>query len=175
MVTQTGRPGVVFNGVADWVYEEEVRQSDKIGTNLSERVQVLSDTRAIWFSPDGDKIAWTQFNDTDVSIRNVVMLIILEIINDNENYIPNFNMWIFFVVWDDMLKCNEISWLITQIVSTWLNTTPRRWTWWQSPTTDNQATFSSSIPFRLHSGSQLCSIWPGTLLKCDKFSDIHWD
>ena len=24
MVTQTGRPGVVFNGVADWVYEEEV-------------------------------------------------------------------------------------------------------------------------------------------------------
>ena len=78
------------------------------GTNLRERVQVLSDTRAIWFSPDGDKIAWTQFNDTDVSIRNVVMLIILEIIDDNENYIPNFNIWIFFVVWDDMLKCNEI-------------------------------------------------------------------
>ena len=24
MVTQTGRPGVIFNGVADWVYEEEV-------------------------------------------------------------------------------------------------------------------------------------------------------
>ena len=32
---------------------------------------MLSDTRAIWFSPDGDKIAWTQFNDTDVSIRNI--------------------------------------------------------------------------------------------------------
>ena len=29
---------------------------------------MLSDTRAIWFSPDGDKIAWTQFNDTDVRI-----------------------------------------------------------------------------------------------------------
>ena len=28
MVTQTGRPGVIFNGVADWVYEEEV-----LGTN----------------------------------------------------------------------------------------------------------------------------------------------
>ena len=26
MVTQTGRPGVVFNGVADWVYEEEVEK-----------------------------------------------------------------------------------------------------------------------------------------------------
>ena len=34
---------------------------------------MLSDTRAIWFSPDGDKIAWTQFNDTDVSIRMVVV------------------------------------------------------------------------------------------------------
>ena len=22
MVTQSGRPGIVFNGVADWVYEE---------------------------------------------------------------------------------------------------------------------------------------------------------
>ena len=107
MVTQTGRPGVVFNGVADWVYEEEV---EKLLWDKFEGiwVQVLSDTRAIWFSPDGDKIAWTQFNDTDVSIRNVVMLIILEIINDNENYIPNFNIWIFFVVWEDMLKCNEI-------------------------------------------------------------------
>ena len=84
------------------------RWKNYFGTNLRERVQVLSDTRAIWFSPDGDKIAWTQFNDTDVSIRNVVMLIILEIINDNENYIPNFNIWIFFVVWEDMLKCNEI-------------------------------------------------------------------
>ncbi|XP_023340211.1 inactive dipeptidyl peptidase 10 [Eurytemora carolleeae] len=40
MVSITGRPGVVFNGVADWVYEEEV----------------LSDTRAIWFSPNGDKV-----------------------------------------------------------------------------------------------------------------------
>jgi len=55
MVTQTGRPGVIFNGVADWVYEEEV----------------LSDTRAIWFSPDGDKIAWTQFNDTDVDVMTI--------------------------------------------------------------------------------------------------------
>ena len=38
--------------------------------------QVLSDTRAIWFSPDGDKIAWTQFNDTDVSMRNILLLLV---------------------------------------------------------------------------------------------------
>ncbi len=30
-----GVPGTVFNGIADWVYEEEV----------------LSDTKALWFSP----------------------------------------------------------------------------------------------------------------------------
>ena len=52
MVTTSGRPGVVFNGVADWVYEEEV----------------LSDTRALWFSPDGDRIAWIEFNDTAVDV-----------------------------------------------------------------------------------------------------------
>merc|ERR1712106_309785 len=55
MVTTSGRPGVVFNGVADWVYEEEV----------------LSDTRAIWFSPDGDKIAWIEFNDTNVDVMTI--------------------------------------------------------------------------------------------------------
>ena len=55
MVTTTGRPGVVFNGVADWVYEEEV----------------LSDTKAMYFSPDGDKLAWFEFNDTDVDVMTI--------------------------------------------------------------------------------------------------------
>jgi len=55
MLTTLRRPGVVFNGVADWVYEEEV----------------LSDTRAIWFSPDGNKIAWIEFNDTNVDVMTI--------------------------------------------------------------------------------------------------------
>ena len=55
MVTTSGRPGVVFNGVADWVYEEEV----------------LSDTKAIYFSPDGDKMASIEFNDTDVDVMTI--------------------------------------------------------------------------------------------------------
>jgi len=55
MVTTTGRPGVVFNGVADWVYEEEV----------------LSDTKAMYFSPDGDKLAWIEFNDTEVDVMTI--------------------------------------------------------------------------------------------------------
>jgi len=33
--------------------------------------EVLSDTRAIWFSPDGDKIAWIEFNDTNVDVMTI--------------------------------------------------------------------------------------------------------
>jgi len=47
-----GIPGTVFNGIADWVYEEEV----------------LSDTKAMWFSPDGRSLAWIEFNDTEVGV-----------------------------------------------------------------------------------------------------------
>ena len=47
-----GIPGTVFNGVCDWVYEEEV----------------ISDTRAVWFSPDGKHVAWIEFNDTEVDL-----------------------------------------------------------------------------------------------------------
>ena len=36
MVTQTGRPGVIFNGVADWVYEEEVLCQLKPWKSLSD-------------------------------------------------------------------------------------------------------------------------------------------
>jgi len=55
MVSTSGRPGVVFNGVADWVYEEEV----------------LSDTKAMYFSPDGSKLAWIEFNDTEVDVMTI--------------------------------------------------------------------------------------------------------
>ena len=47
-----GIPGTIFNGVCDWVYEEEV----------------ISDTRAVWFSPDGKNVAWIEFNDTEVDL-----------------------------------------------------------------------------------------------------------
>ncbi len=42
----------MFNGFSDWLYDEEV----------------LSDTRVFWFSPDGQKLAWVQFNDSDVDV-----------------------------------------------------------------------------------------------------------
>ncbi|CAG0878665.1 unnamed protein product [Darwinula stevensoni] len=49
-LTVTGIPGMVFNGVADWVYEEEI----------------LSDHKAAWWSPTGKFLAYASFNDTDV-------------------------------------------------------------------------------------------------------------
>ena len=31
----------------------------------------MSDTRALWFSPNGDKLAWIEFNDTDVDVMTI--------------------------------------------------------------------------------------------------------
>ncbi|KAH1024091.1 venom dipeptidyl peptidase 4 isoform X2 [Dendroctonus ponderosae] len=50
-VTEDGEDDVIYNGVPDWVYEEEV-----FGTGS-----------ALWFSPDGKKLAYAQFNDTNVA------------------------------------------------------------------------------------------------------------
>ncbi|XP_078045888.1 venom dipeptidyl peptidase 4 [Augochlora pura] len=55
-LTYTGVPDVIFNGVPDWVYEEEV----------------LSSATALWFSPDGSHLAFATYNDTGV--RDMAML-----------------------------------------------------------------------------------------------------
>ncbi|XP_069948629.1 inactive dipeptidyl peptidase 10-like isoform X3 [Cherax quadricarinatus] len=47
-ITDTGRPGILYNGVPDWVYEEEI-----LGSNS-----------ALWFSPDGEMLAYASINDT---------------------------------------------------------------------------------------------------------------
>lgn len=49
-ITTDGVPGVVYNGIPDWVYEEEV----------------LSTDAATWFSPNGNHFAFAQFNDENV-------------------------------------------------------------------------------------------------------------
>lgn len=49
-ITNDGVPGVVYNGIPDWVYEEEV-----LGTDA-----------ATWFSPDGRKMAFVRFDDEKV-------------------------------------------------------------------------------------------------------------
>uniref|UniRef100_A0A3Q2XEI1 Dipeptidyl-peptidase 6b n=1 Tax=Hippocampus comes TaxID=109280 RepID=A0A3Q2XEI1_HIPCM len=47
-LVSTGKEGVVFNGLADWLYEEEILQSYK----------------AHWWSPDGLRLAYMTINDT---------------------------------------------------------------------------------------------------------------
>ncbi|CAB3256705.1 unnamed protein product [Arctia plantaginis] len=54
-ITTSGVLHVIYNGIPDWVYEEEV-----FGSN-----------NAIWFSNDGNKLAYATFNDTDVRIMKV--------------------------------------------------------------------------------------------------------
>ncbi|XP_065353279.1 inactive dipeptidyl peptidase 10-like isoform X2 [Cloeon dipterum] len=47
-VSTSGEPGVVFNGVPDWLYEEEILKSSK----------------AFWFSKDGSMLLFAAFNDS---------------------------------------------------------------------------------------------------------------
>ncbi|XP_078620167.1 A-type potassium channel modulatory protein DPP6-like isoform X4 [Branchiostoma floridae x Branchiostoma japonicum] len=49
-LTFEGQEGVVFNGIPDWVYEEEILQSHE----------------AMWFSPNGTHICFATFNDSAV-------------------------------------------------------------------------------------------------------------
>lgn len=50
VITSDGKPGEIYNGIPDWVYEEEV-----LGTDA-----------ASWFSPDGRYLAFIRFDDTEV-------------------------------------------------------------------------------------------------------------
>lgn len=50
-LTDTGVPGVIYNGVPDWLYQEEV----------------LPKPQAIWPSVDGTHILYATFNDTRVT------------------------------------------------------------------------------------------------------------
>uniref|UniRef100_A0A182WEQ8 Venom dipeptidyl peptidase 4 n=1 Tax=Anopheles minimus TaxID=112268 RepID=A0A182WEQ8_9DIPT len=53
-ITTDGSPSV-YNGIPDWVYEEEV-----FSTNI-----------ATWFSPDGARIAFIRFNDTETPLMKI--------------------------------------------------------------------------------------------------------
>ncbi|XP_024116225.1 inactive dipeptidyl peptidase 10 isoform X1 [Oryzias melastigma] len=47
-LTSSGKEGAIFNGITDWLYEEEVLQSHV----------------AHWWSPDGERLAFLVLNDT---------------------------------------------------------------------------------------------------------------
>lgn len=49
-VTHDGKESDIYNGITDWLYEEEI----------------LYQTNAIWWSPDSLKVAYIKFNDSGV-------------------------------------------------------------------------------------------------------------
>ncbi|XP_029425557.1 dipeptidyl peptidase 4 isoform X2 [Nannospalax galili] len=51
-ITWTGKEDLIYNGITDWVYEEEV----------------FSAYSALWWSPNGTFLAYAQFNDTGVPL-----------------------------------------------------------------------------------------------------------
>ncbi|XP_011864447.1 PREDICTED: venom dipeptidyl peptidase 4 [Vollenhovia emeryi] len=54
-ITNTGVFGTIYNGVPDWVYEEEVFSSNK----------------ALWFSPSGTKLVFGYFDDSSTPIMTI--------------------------------------------------------------------------------------------------------
>ncbi|XP_036148733.1 venom dipeptidyl peptidase 4 isoform X5 [Monomorium pharaonis] len=54
-ITGTGVFGTVYNGVPDWVYEEEVFSSNK----------------ALWFSPSGTKLVFGYFDDSSTPVMTI--------------------------------------------------------------------------------------------------------
>uniref|UniRef100_A0A8D8RBP9 Inactive dipeptidyl peptidase 10 n=1 Tax=Cacopsylla melanoneura TaxID=428564 RepID=A0A8D8RBP9_9HEMI len=51
-ITNTGQPDIYYNGVPDWLYQEEIFQPE---SNI-----------ALWPSPDGSYILFASFNDSEV-------------------------------------------------------------------------------------------------------------
>ncbi|CAB1434670.1 unnamed protein product [Pleuronectes platessa] len=49
-ITSSGKEGVIFNGLSDWLYEEEILRSHL----------------AHWWSPDGERLAFLTIDDTQV-------------------------------------------------------------------------------------------------------------
>ena len=49
-LTSSGEPGTIYNGIADWLYEEEI----------------LGQSHATYITNDGSKLAYISFNDTNV-------------------------------------------------------------------------------------------------------------
>lgn len=50
-VTSSGKSGLVYNGVPDWLYGEKILESN----------------RALWFSPGGSRLVYGSFDDTKVA------------------------------------------------------------------------------------------------------------
>ena len=49
-IATTTQESVVLNGIPDWLYEEEI----------------LGESNAIWFSPNGTRLCYASFNDSEV-------------------------------------------------------------------------------------------------------------
>lgn len=71
-VTKSGVPGVIYNGIPDWLYEEEI-----LGSNS-----------AIWMSPDGHLMLYGSFNDSNVPEQNFAWFGTMNNVGGSTNLYP---------------------------------------------------------------------------------------
>ncbi|CAG7816853.1 unnamed protein product [Allacma fusca] len=55
-LTNSALPGVLYNGITDWLYEEEILESNS----------------ALWFSNDGHSLLYLTFNDSNVGTHTIL-------------------------------------------------------------------------------------------------------
>lgn len=71
-VTKSGVPGVIYNGIPDWLYEEEI----------------LASNTAIWMSTDGHLMLYGCFNDSNVQEQNFAWFGTVSSASGNTNLYP---------------------------------------------------------------------------------------
>ena len=97
-ITDNGVRGTLYNGVADWLYEEvsvsitifvivSINVSFSISIVVSVIIiasvsllvpqEILGQSQAIWVAPDGSRLAYAVFNDTRVQKVTQYMTLIL--------------------------------------------------------------------------------------------------
>lgn len=78
-LTHTGVPGLIYNGVADWLYQGEYQAvasaSSWLTSSFLSTEEIFKSQKALWGSNDGTMLLYATFNDTNVGqvSRHVVL------------------------------------------------------------------------------------------------------
>lgn len=73
-LTHTGVPGLIYNGITDWLYQGKHLSSSssqataklKLSSHSASSEEIFKSQKAVWGSNDGSMLLYATFNDTNV-------------------------------------------------------------------------------------------------------------